>query len=256
MLLFVSCPAAGAILVPPAPPRAAPPIALDSTGRSDSVTQLSESVAIRVAEASELAAASSPLFEPLAALLSVTMFEPASEAARATLARETEADLVRAFAGESRRAPSAVGRSALLLAEDGDRLVGVCGLQALSLTPDGRGERLLSSMRREERRSMAVRPLLSNLAVLPDFRRKRIGSRLVARAEALATEWGFDELLLLVGEENRPARALYAELGYAAEGVCDGEECCADPWWWPGRGVSWAPCRNVCMRRTGLADEQ
>ena len=63
---------------------------------------------------------------------------------------------------------------------------------------------------------MALRPLLSNVAVKPAYRRRGIATSLVARCEALACEWGFDELLLLVEEGNAPARALYASRGYDA----------------------------------------
>ena len=193
---------------------------------------------------------SSRFFEHVASVVATCMFAPRSKAEAETFSRETKANLVELFAGARRRLP-VVGRSALIVAEDNGRLVGSCGLQILSLTPDGRGESLLSSLPRESRRTMSLRPLLSNVAVLPEYRRRGIGSSLVADGEALAREWGFDEMLLLVNAENAGAQALYSSRGYRIQGgPLDAEECATA--WYLGGGITWQPCKNVCMRRVGL----
>ena len=181
------------------------------------------------------------------------MFEPTTEQDADALASETKMNLVDVFAGENRRVPTAVGRSAVIVAEDeSGGLVGACGIQALSLTPDGRGEELMSSLDAASRRQMELRPLLSNVAVVPAQRRRGIGSRLVAEGEELVRAWGYDELLLLVGEANVPAQQLYASRGYVVEGVpLDGEECAVSAWYLGG-GITWRACKNVCMRRRGL----
>jgi len=70
----------------------------------------------------------------------------------------------------------------------------------------GIADKLLSSYR-------AV-VVLSNLAVAPQARRKGIGRLLCEETEALAQEWGFDSVHLLVEEENLSGRALYERMGY------------------------------------------
>ena len=58
----------------------------------------------------------------------------------------------------------------------------------------------MSSLSAVERRQMELRPILSNLAVYPRWRRRGVATELVAECERLARCWGFDELLLLVQE--------------------------------------------------------
>lgn len=58
------------------------------------------------------------------------------------------------------------------------------------------------------------RPVLSNLAVRENRRRRGIGSLLMQECENAAQRWGFTEVVLQVEEDNREARALYQALGY------------------------------------------
>lgn len=58
------------------------------------------------------------------------------------------------------------------------------------------------------------RPVLSNLAVRENRRRRGIGSLLMKECEDAAQRWGFTEVVLQVEEDNREARALYQALGY------------------------------------------
>lgn len=59
---------------------------------------------------------------------------------------------------------------------------------------------------------------LLTLAVDPDARRRGVGRGLVAAFEAEAAARGAVEALLEVAVTNRPARGLYAALGYAQVG--------------------------------------
>lgn len=58
-------------------------------------------------------------------------------------------------------------------------------------------------------------PLMSNLAVGRNFRRKGIAEKLVAEVERMVQyEWGFNDCYLYVEERNKPAVKLYQKLGY------------------------------------------
>ena len=103
-------------------------------------------------------------------------------------------------------------------------------------------EELMSKLTRDVRQSMRLRPLLSNLAVIPEYRRRGVASQLVARSEMVATQWGFDELLLLVSDDNTAARELYCRRDYREVGEpLDSEQCMIAPWYLGG-GVTWRTC--------------
>ena len=58
-------------------------------------------------------------------------------------------------------------------------------------------------------------PLMSNLAVGREFRRKGIAEKLVKEAERLVRyEWGYDDCYLYVEERNKAAVKLYRKMGY------------------------------------------
>lgn len=58
-------------------------------------------------------------------------------------------------------------------------------------------------------------PLMSNVAVSRNYRRRGIGEMLVEEAERIARyEWGYDDCYLYVEARNIPAVKLYKKLGY------------------------------------------
>jgi GNAT superfamily N-acetyltransferase len=61
---------------------------------------------------------------------------------------------------------------------------------------------------------MKYAPLMSNLVVSRQYRRKGIAEKLVAGVEDLCQEWGYDECFLFVEKRNVPAVKLYQKLGY------------------------------------------
>lgn len=57
-------------------------------------------------------------------------------------------------------------------------------------------------------------PYISNLAVNQDYRRLGIGSKLLARCEQIALDWGYQETRLHVLDSNDSAKQLYYNNGY------------------------------------------
>ncbi len=57
-------------------------------------------------------------------------------------------------------------------------------------------------------------PYISNLAVVPEWRRRGVGQKLLRSCEQVARGWGFHELYLHVKRNNRAARGLYERVGY------------------------------------------
>jgi GNAT superfamily N-acetyltransferase len=57
-------------------------------------------------------------------------------------------------------------------------------------------------------------PELNGIAVLPEYRSRGIGTRLIRAAEQMARERGFREVCVGVEPRNTRARSLYERLGY------------------------------------------
>ena len=97
------------------------------------------------------------------------------------------------------------GKSELVVCElPNGEVVGCAGIE-VSPIPDG-GLNAPSKMRA---------PLMSNLAVSRNYRRKGIGELLVKEAERIARyEWGSDDCYLYVERRNTSAVKLYKKLGY------------------------------------------
>lgn len=71
-------------------------------------------------------------------------------------------------------------------------------------------------------------PYISNLAVLPMWRRRGIAQKLLLGAEGIVQVWGYQRIHLHVMESNQPARNLYQQLNYRLLQVTP------DPWCWLG----------------------
>lgn len=90
-------------------------------------------------------------------------------------------------------------------------------------------------------------PLMSNLAVGRDFRRKGIAEILVKEVERVVRyEWGYDDCYLYVEERNKPAVRLYQKLGYKKLWV-DKEATTLLPS--PNGSLTTSPTNIVCMRK-------
>lgn len=60
---------------------------------------------------------------------------------------------------------------------------------------------------------------LSNLAVLPNYRRQGIASALLKKCEEVAVSWGFERLYLHVLAENETGKTVYLRNGYSVKQV-------------------------------------
>ena len=187
------------------------------------------------------------LLAPLSELTTFCLFEEECEDdfKRRVLTAATRDDLDSTYFGPGRRQESAIGRSLLVCAEEDGRIVGACGLQVLILTPNGRGEGQLRT--RRDWQAAKERPHLANLVVSADRRRRGLGRSLMAEVEAVAREWGFDEMLLKVEPGNADAVRLYCDCGYAEAGELEAEKPRASRF---GLGsVRWEPTALLCMRK-------
>ena len=90
-------------------------------------------------------------------------------------------------------------------------------------------------------------PLMSNLAVSRQYRRKGIAEKLVKEAERVARkEWGYDLVFLYVEERNIPAVRLYQKLGYRKTWVDDDATTLLPK---PNGKLSNEPTTIVCMKK-------
>jgi len=122
-----------------------------------------------------------------------------SEKQRKTLSATQFYEFRSRYAGVGR------GQSELILCQlPTGELTGCAGIE-VSQIPDKK----LKSLKTQ------TGPLMSNLAVGRDFRRKGIAEKLVNEAERMVRyEWGYSDCYLYVEERNKAAVRLYQKLGY------------------------------------------
>jgi GNAT superfamily N-acetyltransferase len=204
------------------------------------VRRLMRGVTYRRATPDELAKGA-PLFASLASLCAVCLCEPRDQRELQLLISAQHDSLSDAFAGPARRQQDAVGRSAIWLASDPNGLlVGTCGVQTLVMSPEGE-----TRMTRRNKPTLEVRPLLSNLVVAPEWRRRGVASRLLQESESMVRAWGFEEMLLKVEAANAAAIQMYLRGGYVSVGIDAGAER-------PRAGlvrVRWERTTLLCMRK-------
>ena len=80
------------------------------------------------------------------------------------------------------------------------------------------GLRRTSTSRQNYAAEKGRSPYIANLAVLPDWRRQGIASKLLLGAEGVAASWGSDRIFLHVLETNKAAQRLYLNAGYRIQG--------------------------------------
>jgi len=108
-----------------------------------------------------------------------------------------------------------MGSACLLLAYQGDELVGCVGLEVMPFEdlPVSSPVRVASMAERRPARQRVA--YMSNLSVLPEQRKKGLGQRLVTEAERWAQDkLRVNEVILLVSSKNTPAQRLYEQMGY------------------------------------------
>ena len=180
------------------------------------------------------------ILRPVAAALASSLFDPKSNQDTALLSATISRDLAERFSSRNR------AENALFVAETSDaEVAGSVGIEVSRLTKAGLNEQQ-AKLRRDEFMDVSQpRPLLSNLAVSRDYRRRGIGKRLCRDAELAARAWGFDEVYLKVEKGNRKAFNLYRGLGYRVVATDPDAE---KPIVVPG-GIKYVKTTNVAMRK-------
>merc|ERR1711937_503823 len=131
-----------------------------------------------------------------------------------SLERDQNLDL-RARYGRTGKGP--IESTILVADEEDDETIGCV---ALGTTPFIGQEAqlnirdLYAYANRRDNGEACLRPVVANLAVRPDARRKGIAKKLMLECELVCKEWGYDEVWLLVEQDNPKARKLYKKLGY------------------------------------------
>jgi ribosomal protein S18 acetylase RimI-like enzyme len=125
------------------------------------------------------------------------------------------------------------------------KIVGCCGMEVDTIYEGG----LQKNDGGNRRPIRAVAPVMSNVAVSREFRRRGIAEALVGEAERTARlEWGYDEIYLYVEERNTPAVRLYRKLGYRQVWK-DSTATALQPLEDGSVGMKQIPTTLICMRK-------
>ena len=140
---------------------------------------------------------------------------------------------------------NANGAGAMIIAEEDSFVVGCVGidLQILDKSTNKIGK--YDAFINNEDNEIVV-PILANLAVKRERRRQGIAKALLKYCDSFVQESNFNELYLLVNEENTSAYKLYNKSGYKKIFVDEDATCVV-----PGEfNLRTESCTNICMRKT------
>ncbi len=131
---------------------------------------------------------------------------------RNTLIKQQKAEFARRY-GQRVGSMRNDRRAELILCENGkDETMGCVGIEVDSISDPNKERNPYSTI---DATTPIEAPLMSNLAVGNQFRRKGLAEDLVKAAEEVARkQWGYDECYLLVEKKNTAAVKLYRKLGY------------------------------------------
>jgi len=150
------------------------------------------------------------LFRPISLLVAESILKPESQTDLAIFAAALQRDIQDRFTQRNRM------DNELILAENEDgEVVGVVGIDVQQLSRKALNADRLGRYSEE----LDDRPLLSSLAVRPDYRRRGIAVSLCKEADKTAKRWGYSEVVLKVEANNSKARNLYRRLGYRVVGT-------------------------------------
>jgi ribosomal protein S18 acetylase RimI-like enzyme len=98
--------------------------------------------------------------------------------------------------------------------EDEQLLIGCAGMEVQEISPPMKGG--TENRKNSISNPIVMAPLMSNVAVSRDYRRRGVGEALVKEAENIARyQWGFTDMYLFVEQRNKSAIKLYQKLGYS-----------------------------------------
>ena len=107
-------------------------------------------------------------------------------------------------------------RGAMFIVRDPDTcdLLACCGVEYRRYLGDYDYDSVPEDIDRFSLGSSTQRPIIANLAVGRKYRKKGYAKELVRECEREAAAAGFEEVALIVENNNRKARSLYKKLGY------------------------------------------
>ena len=137
-----------------------------------------------------------------------------SPAQKKTLMKQQQAEFARRYGSRNGYTNPNDRRAELIVCENSnDETMGCVGIEVDTISDPNTV--LLDSYYSNMNDSSIQAPLMSNLAVGNQFRRKGLAEDLVKEAEQLARKsWGYTECYLLVEKNNMAAVKLYRKLGY------------------------------------------
>lgn len=135
-----------------------------------------------------------------------------STAVRTRLEEEQVADWKRRFINEDENL------STLFVAKDFGKIVGCISVSCKpysTLGSDGEPYDPRNPNARPKRDKAALVPIIANLAVGKQSRRRGIGEKLIKKCEALSKTRGYEEIVLAVESSNSAAEKLYKKCGFS-----------------------------------------